>query len=184
MKNVSEISRGVWLCQIDTKEIHEIAAKTAGRTTETGMKSVIELRNPVFSKANNTIEVSISDFSPLAVGRTKEVVLIDQSCPEGEEIEGNGMKAPSSLDNFIQACRREGLPKDLIEAMRSLLEQVSKRYSFSLSEGKARKWTAKPNFVAISIQNRNKQFLVSVKGRHEKMSYTSIFPSRGIDVAP
>jgi hypothetical protein len=180
LKGVSKISSGVWLGDIDAEEIRELSALGGRKSPEVSTKSVIGLNNPAFDEQRKSIEVSISDFFPLAVGKTNEAVLIDQSSREEVEVANDHKNPQTSFNSFIEACRREKLPEKLIENMHNLLNQTAQQYVFTLSEGQSRKWTATPNFLAISIQNTKKRFLISVKGNHETMSYKSIVPKRGM----
>ncbi len=180
LKDVNEISRGIWLSNVNARELRELTVASGKKVPETSVISVINLKNPAFDKSNNSIEISISDFSPLAVGMTAEAVLIDQSTHKTGDKAEDAENAPNSLTSFTEACKRENLPGDLIDKMHNLLIHLAKIYIFTLSEGKARKWTTAPNFLAISIQNTKKRFLISVKGNHKNMSYKSIVPKRGM----
>ncbi|WP_170516815.1 hypothetical protein [Ruegeria atlantica] len=180
LKGVSKLSNGVWLGDIDVVEIRELSALGGRKSPQVCAKSVVGLNNPVFDEQSKTIEVSISDFFPLAVGKTNEAILIDQSSHDEEEVAIEAKNPESNFNNFIEASRRENLPENLIENMHKLLNQIAKKYVFTLSEGKSRKWTAAPNFLAISIQNTKKRFLISVKGNHKNMTYKSIVPKRGM----
>ncbi|OOY26943.1 hypothetical protein BMI90_14590 [Thioclava sp. L04-15] len=81
-----------------------------------------------------------------------------------------------SINRFLEECKGYGLPKQLVGAVEKLLLSLSSRQSFTLEEGKQRKWTSAPNFIAMTIQNRKKQLLVSVKGDPQNMSFCSIAP--------
>lgn len=64
---------------------------------------------------------------------------------------------------FLEACERlvDGDFRDLGQA---LLEGFRSSYPGRLLEGKSRKWTNQPsNFVAITIQNRDRSFAISIR---------------------
>jgi len=65
---------------------------------------------------------------------------------------------------FIQACRDEKLPDNILRLGEEFLSEVRKFSNDELVEGLSRKWVTTPkNFLALTIQNRKKQFCIHVK---------------------
>lgn len=65
---------------------------------------------------------------------------------------------------FLKSCQREGLPDEIISLGKDFLNRIREFSTDDLVEGLNRKWVTKPkNFLAITIQNRNRQFCVHVK---------------------
>lgn len=86
--------------------------------------------------------------------------------------------APEIDQAFIAACRMH-LPASMVSVIAQVLSEVRKHYDDKLVEGSGRKWTASPhNFLAITIQNRNEQFLVSVKADPARHSFKHIHLKR------
>lgn len=70
---------------------------------------------------------------------------------------------------FIASCRSHEMPDDLVEGMERLLKRVRTEFAGALREGLNRKWVNYPeNFVAITIQHRDRSFAVNVKGRPDQ----------------
>ena len=106
----------------------------------------------------------------------------DAAAPSAEKANASTDELPErsdvseSVSKFLVNCRRHNLPQELIEAVRRLLAFAHSIEPFYLTEGEQRKWTATPNFIALTIQNRNRQLLISVKGDPSMMDYASIQP--------
>jgi hypothetical protein len=65
---------------------------------------------------------------------------------------------------FILSCKEEGLPSEIVALAQEFLVRIRSFSSDDLIEGQGRKWVTKPkNFLAITIQNRKKQFCIHVK---------------------
>lgn len=187
MKITFEVSRnlgnGIWEGKADKSELTRLmpAPKSKGRM------SIVGLVNPTFDSIAKTVSVGLDSIEVISAGSSNDTLLVDQTTTPvngGEEqptiIEEPVMIASSPLTSeFVRASVREGLPIPLIQLMDRILHRVGAQAPFTLSEGKARKWTADPNFVAITIQNRNRQYLISVKGDHRRMNYQTIHPVAG-----
>ena len=65
---------------------------------------------------------------------------------------------------FLKACGKLQMPSSALTLAQTFLTSVREFSDDALVEGNARKWVTKPrNFLAITIQNRKKNFAVSVK---------------------
>lgn len=184
-ENARELEEGIWLANVPPSEIKEIS----DRKIQSGKTTLIVVRDAAFNADNKTLGVPIGGIEPLFLGQSSRTILLDQAIEKvalvreavnaSDETPQTAPNGANNFSNFIAACQNEGIPQPLLAAMTKLLSVLNSKFSFELNEGKARKWTAEPNFVAFTIQNRNRQFLVSVKGNHRAMNYTTIKPRAG-----
>ncbi|MBI1215004.1 MAG: hypothetical protein GC185_04190 [Alphaproteobacteria bacterium] len=176
---VLPVGPGTWIVSLTQSEVRHFAK---GHILTKGNRSVIGVNNPQYDSTKQTLSIPVDSIFPFNIGMQHQSVIVDLgSEPQSLRTENEKHEAPdlgiaSSLDQpFIEACISEKMPNDMIRLVQQVLCTVRKEHKDKLIEGKGRKWTTSPNnFLAITIQNRNKQFLVSVKADQTRHPYQKI----------
>lgn len=175
--NVKYLADGLWRVQLSKDE----ALSFAPAGIPEASNGVFLLRGAHYEPVKKTLEVPISGVEVVVTGEGGSTVLIDAE-PSTDLLRQSIQKKSEKLEKgiglpeFLDSCRSHGLPDTLIQSVSRLLRELEKKVDFELLEGEQRKWTANPNFIALTIQNRNKQLLISVKGDPSKMGELAIFP--------
>lgn len=169
---------GAWMVAVTPKDLQFLGkplARLSGR-------SVVGLMTYELSKDREFLVFPISEARVLSLGDSEDcvAVAINQETStastndENEEVL-SGTEAPavaaaalqtfrSGDQAFISACEAEALPLKIVELGKNFLKRVRDFSDDRLREGKHRKWVTYPkNFLALTIQNRNKQFCIHVK---------------------
>lgn len=180
IQNVEQLDTGLWRTRLSKEDVMSFSSTPI----PVSAYGVILVENPKFDSGEKLLSTPLGMLEVLAIGVKGKTILIQKTAPNGflEElmvgIQNNSKKREKGvgIEAFIESCRSFDLPIELVNSITELLETVSSKLSFTLREGEQRKWTAEPNFVALTIQNRNKQLLVSVKGDPRRMGYQTIDP--------
>ncbi len=169
---------GVWKVDATPKDLQFLGkplARVSGR-------SVLGLQSYELSEEGEFIVFPIDAVNVLALGDSADCVAVAinrKATPAERKGEGKEVSpvvytpANASVEQqkfrsgdtaFIAACEAERLPSRIVELGRVFLSRVRNFSNDRLHEGKHRKWVTYPrNFLALTIQNRNKQFCVHVK---------------------
>lgn len=174
-----QIGPGAWLAPLTPNDVRRFGQNVATK----GGRSVIGVESPRFDGDNMTLTVALNSIFALNIGQENEAVIVDL---KGGQIE---TEKPQPVDpalvtsvdkDFFASCSVHlAEDEDKVGIISRVLSEVRKHYDDKLVEGKGRKWTASPhNFLAITIQNRNKQFLVSVNADPVRFSFKQIVLKR------
>lgn len=189
-EHVDQLATGVWLSKVDADDLKGFATRSA----TSGNRSIVAVSGAQYDDESKLLTISPSGIEVLAIGSSGTAVIVEQSANDvpamekedqvsEQEWERKPLLMKGTFAPFLEACLDEGLPREIVALASDILNEMRNLLPFTLTEGKARKWTADPNFVAITIQNRNKQLLVSVKGDHRRMAYSTISPVMGRGIA-
>ena len=86
----------------------------------------------------------------------------------------NSLSLKKGDNAFLDACTLH-LDVKLVELITRILSEIRARYPGYLREGLARKWVNHPgNYMAITIQNRDRSFAIHVKGSPKQFNARSI----------
>jgi hypothetical protein len=174
---VKPIGPGAWIAPLPPNDARRFGQNPPSK----GGRSVIGIEAPKFEIEAGTLSASFDAIFTLNVGESEEAVFIDLRPQEVvttvlPEIE-KPIISPSDKE-FIAACQVH-LPESMTGIISRVLQEVRKHHDDKLTEGEGRKWTTGPlNFLAITIQNQKKQFLVSVKADPSKYSFRHIHLKR------
>ena len=170
---VKPIGPGAWIAPLPPNDARRFGQNPPSK----GGRSVIGIESPKFEIEAGTLSAALDAIFTLNVGESEEAVFIDLRPQEAvttklPEIE-KPINSPADKD-FIAACQLH-LPESMTGIISRVLHEVRRHHDDKLIEGEGRKWTTDPlNFMAITIQNRNKQFLVSVKADPSHHSFKQI----------
>jgi hypothetical protein len=187
------VADGIWIVKVDPSDLRPFSARAA----RSSGRSILVVSQPIFDEVVCSLQVPLRGVEVVLLGQGADAVVVDRDGTEPSEtivapaeLQSNSdqkgvLSAPTSSNQstqeFLRESAREELPGPLIALMGRLLDEVENKlaFPFSLHQGKARKWTAEPNFLAISIQNRNKKYLISVRGDYRTLPRKTISPVRG-----
>ncbi len=183
----------VWACKLEPSDI----AMFGSLPRIPGEVSVVSIKNVSPDKLAKSLTINLKDASLLHHGTGGSCVFVHvgttaqneqhQTSVSGTKLiptmEPTFQHAPvnqrSGDSAFLQACKSEGLPIQMLKLISDFLDAVRVFSNDELVEGQSRKWVSKPrNFVAITIQNRNKQFCIHVKKSPVLKSIESILDIR------
>ncbi|WP_226552530.1 hypothetical protein [Celeribacter naphthalenivorans] len=176
--DVTQLKSGVWSANLPLKLINMFNSGASAQTNS----NILLVSRPEFNSSKSVLSVDLVNSEILSLGRGGETLIVSREGGINGALEGKSeaSKAQSTygggIMNFIKEARSHGLPRELVDCCEVILKELSDDEAFGLNEGRQRKWTADPNFLALTIQNRNRQFLVSVKGNPSKMKYKTIHP--------
>src|SRR5262245_6931572 len=174
-----EMGPAIWTANVAPAEVRRLggAAARAGR-------SVVAVNGAEFDRSSHRLYVDPSKASVLTIGSSEEVVFIDVGAdgiawdaerdriPLDKNLTDELAKAaqyqrsrPRFGDQeFLRECGRL-LGEKFGGMARSLLGELRRHHPGHLYEGLARKWVNDPeNFVAITIQPRDRSLAIHVKG--------------------
>ena len=178
--DVDSLGEGMWVTELTESDIR---LWSAGKNVKKPIIcSIIIVDGANYDSENASLSVDFAGTEALCIGLSNRVLLIQKHASSESflnSIENVKLDEPSRLsgiEDFLKECRSHGLPEPLVSASGKLLRELHAELPYKLKEGEQRKWTADPNFVALTIQNRNKKVLVSVKGNPSSMNYVSIKP--------
>jgi len=179
---VTALKTGLWEARLGKKELgyfNNVSVTEAHH-------AIVVISGAHFDQITRTLTVQPSDCRLIATGATESVIFVSTMLGDQERIRQvrqivddvkiGKADLPESAEKFIANCARFGLSPTLVTATQLLLSATFSEHQFELVEGKQRKWTSAPNFIALTIQNRNRELLVSVKGDPDRMSYKTIKP--------
>lgn len=166
----------LWVTSVSSQEVTMLGEPKAGGGASD--YNIILVGSPNFDISKSTLTVDFGNTDVLYWGSTEKTLLVKK---HADQLQSNVEVASEksgvhSFERFLSDCEKFELPHALVEAAKSLLHRLDVEEPFELAEGEQRKWTAKPNFLAITIQNRNRKFLVSVKGNPRNMDFETIRP--------
>ncbi|MGY6531737.1 hypothetical protein [Glycocaulis sp.] len=160
---------GVWLAPVHIEDTSRLQTGSLPKSSRT----IIGLVHSNWDDKTKSLTASFSDVIVFAKGASDEAVLIDMgrfpSIPD--------KVAPlGSPDDMFLASARLHVGAEGAKLIEKVLKQVRQRIvgEFRLIEGDHRKWTANPNFLAITLQNRKKRFRVSVNELTENLNPQSL----------
>lgn len=154
----------------DLAMLGKAASRRSGR-------SIIGLKACELNGGESSLTFQLDDVSLLNLGDTKDCIAVLLEVPGKEKLFRQTVPAEAVSRRmvqevryrrgdhaFIEACHSENLPEAIIKLVQDFLTAVREFSSDELQEGLHRKWVTYPkNFLAITIQNRNKQFCIHVK---------------------
>ena len=162
----SPLGNGVWLVHATREDVGRLGPAKCG----VGSRSVVGVPFVEVAPDGRNISFSVKQAHVLNLGDGNECLVISLARAGGdgtdEVPEGRLSEQPKGAGdaNFLRSCRSEGLPDETVRLAEDFLAAVRDFSEDDLHEGLSRKWVTKPrNFLAITIQNRNKQFCVHVK---------------------
>lgn len=179
IENAENIENGVWIASASRDELNFLPGPKLKRTGA----SVLYCRNISVDAKSGSISLPLMETEVLVLGASSTVLILEDDKPiistSISDPTGSG-ELPSDVVNFLNECKKY-LSDDLLEPTVSLFRRLRENLEFSMHEGKARKWTAHPNYLAVTIQSRNRVLLVSVHGHFENLNkrYKSIKAVRG-----
>lgn len=173
ISGAQRLGPGAWQVKIRPEDVRRLG----GANSQRGERSVVAVfgEEPAF-RVGGELALSPSELVVLNVGSTDAawVLHLGQSVNEQGEVAmpvhaiSDAVMGKSDTE-FIASCRAHEMPDDLVEGMERLLKRVRTEFSGALREGQNRKWVNYPdNFVAITIQHRDRSFAVHVKGRPDQ----------------
>ncbi len=155
LDDAERLADEVWRASLSPSDVSRIGSPHLSR----GRQSVIGVFGGIDALADHQITFDPGAAEVLNAGRDPVVLIIKLDDPDGRKLVRHGDQA------FLASCE-EHLTPDLTQIAADLLASIRDQYPGQLKEGKARKWVNDPdNFVALTIQNRDKSFAVYVKGR-------------------
>ncbi|MFT6657228.1 MAG: hypothetical protein ACJAZW_000376 [Maritalea sp.] len=170
---VNSLGSGTWIAPLSPFEARRFGQNPLVK----GGRSIIAVSSPEYDVETRTLTVNYDGVLTLNIGEIEEAVLVDLNPQDvlKAQRQDTDVLHPSAADiDFIAACKSH-LDEGMTRIIQQVLSGVRKHHDDTLIEGEGRKWIASPhNFMAITIQNRNKQFLVSVKARPEQKSFRHI----------
>jgi hypothetical protein len=177
LKNVAEIAPGVWLTRLNPSDVRRFGQNA----TSVGQRSIVSVATPSYDKVSSSLSVPLDSIVALNVGRQEETIVLDLDYLEDDNHAQDGdhvAEEPEIDREFVDSCRVH-LPEETTSLIIRVLSEVRGHHQDKLIEGQGRKWTASPNnFFAVTIQNRNRQFLVSVKANPSKHAFRHIHLKR------
>ena len=172
-----ESGPAIWTAHVPPAEVRRLGVANAARA----VRSVIAVNGAEFEASSQRLYLDPSTASVLAFGTSDEVVFLDlgandelvaQTRATAATVEA-AVAAPAGYQRsrlrfgdqeFIRECERL-LGEEFGRMARSLLGELRRQYPGNLYEGLARKWVNDPeNFVAITIQPRDRSLAIHVKG--------------------
>lgn len=170
---VKSIGCGAWIAPLSPSDARRFGQNAPSK----GGRSVVGIEAPRFDSEVGMLSVAFDSILILNIGEAEEAVFVDLA-PSEKSAQKEAYvyeEAVSPVDeDFLSACHNY-LPEDMVKIIKQVLQKVRKYYDDKLIEGEGRKWTTYPrNFMAITIQNRNLQFLVSVKANPSQHSFKKI----------
>jgi hypothetical protein len=177
---VIPIGLGAWIAPLSPNDARRFSQNSSSK----GGRSVIGVEAPRYESKTGTLTTAFDMIVTLNVGESEEAVFIDlkpqdvmpQKAIVPKKQDAKELPIASCDQKFIASCRKH-LPDHMTEIIIEVLKQIRKHHDFELTEGNSRNWTSSPsNFVSITIQTRNKQFKVSVKGDPSDYSLKHIQP--------
>lgn len=182
VSDVTALKEGLWEARLAKKELGYFSNVSVTEAHH----SIVVISSAHFDQNTRTLAVQPSDCRLIATGATESVIFVSTLQVDQEKTgqvmkivdDANSRKTdlPESVEQFIAKCRGFGLSSALVRATQDLLSAAILEHQFKLVEGKQRKWTSAPNFIALTIQTRNLKLLISVKGDPDRMSYKTIEP--------
>lgn len=183
----------VWACNLEPSDI----AMFGSLPKVQGDVSVVSIKNVSADKSSKLLTINLKDASLLHHGTGGHCVFVHVGTTAQNERHQTGVPSARSIRTieptlqqspinqrsgdsaFLEACKSEGLPDQMVRLASDFLKAIRVFSSDELVEGQSRKWVSKPkNFVAITIQNRNKQFCIHVKKSPILKSLTSTLDIR------
>jgi hypothetical protein len=172
--DVHEVDRGIWTAQLAPSEVLRLNDAKPMRTLR---RSIVAVSGVEFDGSSNRLFVDPSKASVLNVGTTDQAVIIDVG---PEDHSGTVRLSEPNLgdEEFLRSCQRL-LGEELCGMAKQLLAELRQKHQGHLHEGQARKWVNGPrNFVAITIQPRDRSLAVHVKGNPDE------FVAPSLDIRP
>jgi len=170
---VIQIGPGAWVAPLTPHDVRRFSKAPHTK----GDRSIIGIEAPKFEAKTGTLSASLDTVFTVNLGKSNEAVLIDLSLQEDSITQlADEKKIPVSPsdEKFHAACQLH-LPDNTTYIIQQILHNVRQYHNDKLIEGEGRKWTTEPhNFLAITIQNRKKQFLVSVKANPSHYAFRKI----------
>jgi hypothetical protein len=163
------IGEGVWIASLTPAEVRRLGTGAA-----LGARSIVGLSLPKFDTTTGQLMFDPAKTTVLAVGDSEEAVLIDlRTAARPAEVNNQadaGMtlnRARKGDEAFLRASRAL-MSDSLVSLIKDLLDGVRQRHPGELWEGQARKWVNSPdNFVAITIQPRDRSFAIYARGESD-----------------
>ena len=164
INNATTILPGIWSAIVPTHHFDHLPQSSAARARYTVVTAPLSARG-------DELRLDPAAATILARGTEASILFLDSGpvSPEYPERE-----TPRESDvavtwrretdaGFLDACRAL-VGEDFRDLGHRLLEGFRPIHPGRLLEGKSRKWTNQPsNFVAITIQNRDRSFAVSIR---------------------
>ena len=176
------LEEGVWFAELTPAEV----CRFGNAKNSFGAISVVGVAQPDFDPQRLELTLNPNDALVLNIGASNRTLIVDiggrdtlqMPSKAGTRAYQSGLRQPSDKRKgdraFLAECRKH-LDASLVAIVEELLSRIRERYPGELHEGKARKWVNYPdNFVALTIQNRDKSFAVHVKGYPDQFSALSL----------
>lgn len=179
---VESLGSGIWKVNLSPGDISNLGS---ANKNENG-RSVIGLKKFKILELEEKLEFNIKDVTVLNAGIDGDCIVISLELNESSAFsERFGSKssagggAGSGDRAFVEACRTEKFPDGTVDMIQNFLKRIREFSDDRLQEGKHRKWVTYPkNFLALTIQNRNKQFCVHVKKTRALVSLSDVLDIR------
>lgn len=131
--------------------------------------------SPAYDPVAKTLSVTSENIAVFNIGTGNTCAIISSASQNvGLKVEPAKVDVSAVDRGFLASCSVH-LGREMVTLAEKLLNEVRRHHTDRLVEGKCRKWTSEPsNFFAITIQNRNQKFLVSIKGNPTTLSYRTL----------
>jgi len=176
LDQVREIEPGIFVGKTEIENLRQFGKSPSSA----GKMTIIGVHGLKFEPSRSALSFSLGSATLFNLGAGPDYVIITLDDPleksntsttpaprvaaESQPIVAGTQEHRVGDAAFLAACKEEHLPADMCSLGELFIEGIREFSSDQLHEGQARKWVSKPkNFVAITIQNRNKQFCVHVK---------------------
>lgn len=165
IENAVTLKPGVWSAKLPSQYLDQLEKQSPTVTPFSIVAAPITVHG-------NELIFRPDSAHVLGRGTTDEALFIDISkLPECSELASSlSPERPWRRDNdegFYEACEKLVSP-EFAALGRELVEGIRKLHPGRLIEGKSRKWLNQPvNFVALTIQNRDRSFAISIKNVSE-----------------
>lgn len=166
--NVTQLSPRVWKTQLSSRDVETACAADTG--SRRGIETVIGTSYASFYPDEKSLAILPDKSILLNQGNSTSVLIIDIKEDETMQTVFPTIQRPAPTgsrfgdQNFLAECDRL-LPAEIANLAKALLKEVRQQFPGNLKEGQSRKWVnAESNFMAITIQNRDKSLAIYIKG--------------------
>ena len=179
---------GVWRLKMSADELRHFGEPTY----EQGTVSVLGISDDSPSFDGKTLVFSLKDARLLNRGSGDDVIAVKLTVGQNSDAVVAKTYTPTVVtksheqkgagdDAFLSACESESMPKPMVDLAKKLLTAIREFSNDEIREGKNRKWITQPNnFIAVTIQNKKKNFAVHVKKTAELITLS--LPKGPLDV--
>lgn len=169
VSDVVRLDDKIWLAPLSPDD----ARRFGDTKTCMGQRSVLGVTAADFDEATGALSIDPAKTVLLNIGSSGEAVVVDLGCNDAAK--ASQEELPTTGDQrFVAECTRQ-LGQEFGDMARQLLADVRHLHQGHMHEGQARKWVNYPgNFVAITIQPRDRSLAIHVKGNPDEFRAQSL----------